>query len=171
MQANAIRLDCKEIRNVMDLSAVMTKLNGLDGLINNPARLMIVYLLARQPSLEYPRLMELTGLSSGNITTHLQKLSRAGYVRQKKSFAGNKPRTTLLLTDKGRDAYAGWGRLIVDSLPDEVRDSLRRQVVHNIKPRQINYSLIWDQEIQPRHGVAGAEWGTRLLPPLPGSFI
>ena len=46
-----------------------------------------------------------TGLTWGNMSSHLRKLEDAGYVSVEKEFIDKKPHTTLKLTDKGRTAF------------------------------------------------------------------
>ena len=44
-------------------------------------------------------------LTQGNLTIHLSKLEDAGYVTATKEVVRRKPRTTLAITDAGRDAF------------------------------------------------------------------
>jgi len=46
-----------------------------------------------------------TGLSAGNISSHMARLEAAGYVRVEKSFVGKRPRTRYALTAQGRAAF------------------------------------------------------------------
>ncbi len=96
----------------------------LDAAIHNPARLMIVYLLARHPALDYLNLMQQTCLTSGNITTHLNRLADSGYISIRKTFRGKKPHTVVKLTDAGKTAYRRWGEMVLAALPDSVKQDL-----------------------------------------------
>lgn len=96
---------------------VLSQLKGIDMTMHNPARLMIVYLLTRYKSLDYLDLMQKTELTSGNITTHLNKLADCAYISIHKSFIGKKPNTAVMLTEKGRMAYKNWGEMIISALP------------------------------------------------------
>ena len=49
--------------------------------------------------------MRRTGLTDGNLSSHMSKLEAAGYVAVEKAFVGKKPRTLLKLTEKGREAF------------------------------------------------------------------
>ncbi len=49
--------------------------------------------------------MRQTGLTGGNLSSHLSKLEAAGYVAIEKEFADKKPHTMLRLTDEGRAAF------------------------------------------------------------------
>jgi DNA-binding HxlR family transcriptional regulator len=77
----------------------------IDKLIHEPARLMIVAHLYVVESADFLFLMRQTGLTFGNLSSHLSKLEKADYVKIKKEFVGKKPHTMLELTKKGRDAF------------------------------------------------------------------
>jgi DNA-binding PadR family transcriptional regulator len=51
-----------------------------------------------------------TGLTRGNLSSHLSRLETAGYVSIEKTFAGKMPRTIGRLTDEGRHALAAYRR-------------------------------------------------------------
>lgn len=46
-----------------------------------------------------------TGLTWGNLSSHISKLESAGYVEVTKEFLDKKPHTALRLTEKGRVAF------------------------------------------------------------------
>ncbi len=56
-------------------------------------------------SADFLFLQRQTGLTWGNLSSHLSKLENAGYVAVEKEFLDKKPHTTLHLTDKGRTAF------------------------------------------------------------------
>jgi DNA-binding transcriptional ArsR family regulator len=80
-------------------------LSDIDRIIHEPARLMIMAHLYVIESADFLFLMRQTGLTWGNLSSHLSKLENADYVEIKKEFKGKKPHTMLRLTDKGRDAF------------------------------------------------------------------
>lgn len=80
-------------------------LTDIDRIIHEPARLMIMAHLYVIESADFLFLMRQTGLTWGNLSSHLSKLENADYVEIKKEFKGKKPHTMLRLTDKGRDAF------------------------------------------------------------------
>jgi len=80
-------------------------LADLDRTIHSPARLMVMTNLYVVESAEFIALMKLTGLSWGNLSTHLSKLEEAGYVELEKGFRGKKPYTMVRLTGEGRAAF------------------------------------------------------------------
>jgi len=94
---------------------------GIDRLIHEPARLMILALLYVVESGDFTFLMRQTGLTWGNLSSHLSKLEDAGYVQIEKEFVGKKPHTMLRLTDEGRAAFREYRqsmKQVLDDLPD-----------------------------------------------------
>jgi DNA-binding transcriptional ArsR family regulator len=78
---------------------------NIDRIIHEPARLMILSLLYVVESGDFTFLMRQTGLTWGNLSSHMSKLEAAGYIEVEKEFVGRKPRTMLRLTDEGRAAF------------------------------------------------------------------
>lgn len=77
----------------------------IDKTIHEPARLMIMAYLFVVESADFLFLQRQTGLTWGNLSSHLSKLENAGYVAIEKEFLDKKPHTTLHLTDNGRTAF------------------------------------------------------------------
>ena len=93
----------------------------IDTLIHAPARLMILTYLYVVESVDYVFLNRLTGLTWGNLSTHLTKLEEAGYITIIKEFKDKKPSSTISLTDQGRDAFRRYKQSmlqVLDDLPD-----------------------------------------------------
>ena len=93
----------------------------IDRIIHEPARLMILALLYVVESGDFTFLMRQTGLTWGNLSSHLSKLEEAGYVEVEKEFVGKKPHTMLHLTGDGRLAFREYRqrmRQVLDDLPD-----------------------------------------------------
>lgn len=96
-------------------------LTGLDRLVHEPARLVILALLAPLESADFLFLLRETGLTKGNLSAHLAKLEEAGYIVVEKGYRGKIPHTTYRLTEKGRTAYRTYRERLkraVDSLPE-----------------------------------------------------
>jgi len=96
----------------------------LDRLIHEPARLLILSILAGAESAEFGFVEHLSGLSKGNLSSHLSKLEAAGLVAIDKSCRGKRPLTTLQLTPMGRTALAEYRTqlaAIVAGIPDPDR--------------------------------------------------
>ena len=79
-------------------------LAGLDRLIHDPARLALLTALSACKSADFLFLQRLTGLTAGNLSSHLAKLEEGGLVQVEKQFVGKKPNTLVQLTDRGRVA-------------------------------------------------------------------
>ena len=76
----------------------------LDRTIHAPARLMILAFLSGVESADFTFLMNQTGLTRGNLSSHLSKLEEAGYISVEKEFVDRIPRTLIRLTGDGRSA-------------------------------------------------------------------
>ena len=94
----------------------------IDRMIHEPARLMIMAYLYVVESADFLFLMRQTGLTRGNLSSHMSKLEAAGYVAIGKEFVDKIPRTVLWLTNKGRKAFEAYRqnmRQVLDSLNGE----------------------------------------------------
>jgi DNA-binding MarR family transcriptional regulator len=96
-------------------------LADIDQIIHAPARLMVLTYLYVVESADYIFLKQMTGLTWGNLSTHLAKLEEAGYISIEKTFKGKKPHTTISLTNAGRTAFRAYKQSmqqVLDDLPD-----------------------------------------------------
>jgi DNA-binding MarR family transcriptional regulator len=96
-------------------------LADIDQVIHAPARLMILTYLYVVESADYVYLLRLTGLTWGNLATHLSKLEEARYIDIQKEFIGKKPHTAISLTQSGRMAFKNYKKSmqqVLDDLPD-----------------------------------------------------
>ncbi len=87
------------------MSGSLQDLSGLDRLIHEPARLMIMALLSSVESADFLFLLKESGLTKGNLSVHLSRLEEAGYLQMQKTFRGKMPHTEYRLTKKGRSAF------------------------------------------------------------------
>ena len=76
----------------------------LEKTIHEPGRLKILVFLYLVEQADFAYLLHQTGLSKGNLSSHLAKLEEAGYVKIEKGYADKIPRTLLSLTRKGRQS-------------------------------------------------------------------
>jgi DNA-binding MarR family transcriptional regulator len=81
------------------------QLMDIDKLVHEPARLNILALLYVVKSADFIFIMRQTGLTQGNVSSHLNKLENAEYVEIIKGYAGKRPQTMISLTKKGRVAF------------------------------------------------------------------
>lgn len=77
----------------------------LDRVIHEPARLLLVALLRNIERADFVFLMNESGLTRGNLSSHLSKLEEAGYVEIEKTYRGKVPLTLIGLTKAGRAAF------------------------------------------------------------------
>ena len=85
-------------------------IQNIDKIIHEPARLLLMAHLFVVESADFLFLQRQTGLTWGNISSHLRKLENAGYVVVEKEFIDKKPHKTLKLTDAGRNAFKEYRR-------------------------------------------------------------
>lgn len=78
------------------------ELAGIDRLVHEPARLSILTALSACKSADFLFLQRLTGLSKGNLSSHLAKLEEGELVTIAKAFEGKIPKTTISITSDGR---------------------------------------------------------------------
>ena len=101
----------------LDVEAVLQ----LDRVVHEPARLMILSILAGADEVEFRFIEELSGLTKGNLSSHLSRLEAAGLVDITKSFRGRRPLTTLRMTAEGRRALSDYRarlRDVVAGIPE-----------------------------------------------------
>ncbi len=89
-------------------------------LIHEPARYLIMAYLYVVESADFLFLERQTGLTKGNLSSHLSKLESEGYVQIRKEILNKKPHTMLALTRTGRNAFEAYRRSMkrmLDNLP------------------------------------------------------
>lgn len=93
-------------------------LDEVDRLIHEPARLKLIALLYMLESADFTFIMNQTGMTWGNLSSHMTKLEEAGYLEVEKTFKGRRPNTMLKLTDKGREAFQTYRRQMTQFFED-----------------------------------------------------
>jgi DNA-binding transcriptional ArsR family regulator len=84
----------------------------LDRLIHEPGRLAILTVLSSVKDADFVFLQRATGLTKGNLSSHLSKLEDAELVAIEKRFVRKKPNTNVALTAEGRQRIAHhWDQL------------------------------------------------------------
>jgi DNA-binding MarR family transcriptional regulator len=78
---------------------------GVDRLIHEPSRSVILAVLSAVESADFLYLKRETGLTKGNLTVHLSKLETAGYIEIEKTYRGKLPLTLCHITEKGQQAF------------------------------------------------------------------
>ena len=77
----------------------------IDRVIHEPARLLLMAHLYVVDEADFVFLLVRTGLTAGNVSSHMKKLVSAGYVEVEKAFVRNRPQTTYRLSTDGRAAF------------------------------------------------------------------
>jgi len=90
------------------MSQEYKELLALDKFIHEPARLSIMAVLYACESADFKYLLNATGLTRGNLSSHVAKLEEGGYVTVNKSFRGKIPFTAYSLTPQGRGAFTDY---------------------------------------------------------------
>jgi DNA-binding MarR family transcriptional regulator len=83
-------------------------LADIDRVIHEPARLALTAILSVVESADFLYLQRETGLTKGNLSSHLAKMDEAGYVKIEKTYKGKIPLTLVRLTDSGAAAYKAY---------------------------------------------------------------
>lgn len=96
------------------MSEGLRRLTEVDRLIHEPARLLIVTILASVASADFLFLQRETGLTKGNLSAHLSKLEEARYVKIEKTFKGKLPLTVCKLTAAGQKAFTQYRQQLQD---------------------------------------------------------
>jgi DNA-binding transcriptional ArsR family regulator len=87
-------------------------LADINRLVHEPARLAILTALSACEEADFLFLLNITGLTKGNLSSHLSKLEQGGLVLIRKTFEGKTPVTYARLTDEGREGLKEyWDRL------------------------------------------------------------
>jgi DNA-binding MarR family transcriptional regulator len=87
------------------MNSELRSLVEFNRVIHEPSRLMIAAILYAVESADFLYLQRETGLTKGNLSSHLAKLEEAGYVVVEKTYRGKIPLTICKLTDEGRQAF------------------------------------------------------------------
>jgi DNA-binding transcriptional ArsR family regulator len=87
-------------------------------IIHEPARLLVVALLAGVKEADFLWVQRESELTKGNLSAHLARLEDAGYVEIEKTYRGKIPLTVLRLTRAGHKAF--------DAYKKEMNGLLRR---------------------------------------------
>jgi DNA-binding HxlR family transcriptional regulator len=87
-------------------------ISGLDRVIHEPGRLMIVALLSAVAEADFLYLQHETSMNKGTLSSHLSKLEEAGYIEITKTYRGKVPQTLLKLTSAGRKSFSQYRKAL-----------------------------------------------------------
>src|SRR4029079_16515278 len=89
-------------------------------LVHEPPRLSILVALSACEKADFLFLLNITGLTKGNLSSHLSKLADAGFVEIEKTYEGKTPSTYAKLTLEGKEALKEYLQSV-----DKVREGIR----------------------------------------------
>lgn len=78
---------------------------GLDDVVHQRSRLGVLAILSSGDRIDFGYLQEALDLSAGNLSSHLTMLARARMVTIEKGYQGRRPRTWIMITPTGKQAY------------------------------------------------------------------
>ena len=91
-------------------------LADLDRVIHEPARLMIVAILSELEEADFLYLLRETGMSKGNLSSHITRLESENYIEVTKTYREKIPMTLCRLTQIGRLAFDAYRKALKASL-------------------------------------------------------
>ncbi|MGD8240288.1 MAG: transcriptional regulator [Armatimonadota bacterium] len=97
-------------------------MSELDPHVHQPTRLRILMLLSGIDTADFNFLLNTLSLTKGNLSSHIDRLEKAGYVEVSKAFVGKIPNTSYRLTNKGRSRLEAYWQAI-----DAIRASVSAQ--------------------------------------------
>ena len=103
------------------MSTPFEYLQSLNRLVHEPARLAILVALSACEKADFLFLLNITGLTKGNLSSHLSKLAEAGFVEIEKTYEGKIPITYAKLTLEGKEALKEYWKSV-----DKVREGIRQ---------------------------------------------
>ena len=86
------------------MGSVFEEMAGLDRLIHEPSRLAILTALSTCQRTDFVFLQRITGLTVGNLSSHISKLEEAGLVSVEKQFVARRSNTLVKITPQGQKA-------------------------------------------------------------------
>jgi DNA-binding MarR family transcriptional regulator len=80
----------------------------LDKVVHEPVRLSILACLYVVDEADFVFLQSQTGITGGNLSSHIRRLNAEGYVSIRKEFEESRPKTTLSLSKRGHNAFKAY---------------------------------------------------------------
>ncbi|HEX5714868.1 MAG TPA: transcriptional regulator [Thermoanaerobaculia bacterium] len=105
------------------------QLANLDRRVHDPARLSILTALSACERADFLFLQRITGLTKGNLSSHLSKLEEGGLVETEKRFVNKKTQTLVRLSGEGRATIETYWKEL-----QELRKSASRWQMHMSVP-------------------------------------
>lgn len=90
----------------------MGKLPDLDPVIHGKVRLAILSILVGADDADFTYLRDRIETTDGNLSVHLSRLEKAGYIAVRKRFIDRRPNSAYHMTERGRKAFATYVRAV-----------------------------------------------------------
>lgn len=88
--------------------------------MQEPARLAILLFLSMFERADFLYILDETGLSKGNLSSHMAKLEDADFVDVEKVFMEKIPRTVYQLTEDGSAAVSAHREILLEALSESM---------------------------------------------------
>ena len=98
----------------------------LDRIIHEPARLRIMMILSGVDEADFNFILSTLRLTRGNLSSHMDRLERTGYVSIIKSFNGKIPHTGYRITEAGKEALSKYWKMVDEIRGPEGKDAAER---------------------------------------------
>lgn len=102
-----------EERQMSEQYEKIQEISKLDHVIHAKARLLLMSYIYLSGRADFRFLHIQTGLTWGNLSTHMSKLEVAGYITIKKKIIQKKTYTTAYITKKGKSTFEEYKNRIV----------------------------------------------------------
>ncbi len=100
-------------------------LERISDIVHQKNRLSILAALNASGTSDFKSLKQITALTDGNLSRHLEVLENAGLVTISKAFVGRRPKTSVTITDQGLRAFLD-EVAIMQRLVEDVREATRK---------------------------------------------
>lgn len=78
----------------------------LDAAFQTPIRFSLMAALGRRTEVDFPSLRDLLEADDSSLSKAISHLEKVGYVKARKGYVGNRPRTWVEATQKGHRAFS-----------------------------------------------------------------
>lgn len=109
-------------------------LERISDIVHQKSRLAILATLNESGTFGFNSLKEVTKLTDGNLSRHLEVLEKAGLVTITKTFVGKRPRTTITLTDEGLRSLKDEVAIMQEFLEGVQAAQNKHETSQNLKP-------------------------------------
>ncbi|MHA2251133.1 MAG: transcriptional regulator [Candidatus Kariarchaeaceae archaeon] len=91
-------------------------LSKIDTALHAPARIAVMVFLLPRNHAKFSTIQKALGVTAGNLSSHLKKLSRSSYIDIEKTFVDEKPLTVIHLTPEGQRAIVKYTEILNTAL-------------------------------------------------------